>query len=144
MRATVLALALVFAGAAFADTAPPANAAAHQAQMMADLATLLDLTDVQKPQVQTILQAEHAQMQAQHAQVKQLFEQAKASGTKPDFSQIKALHQQLEQDTLTKLTPVLSANQLAKFQILMKMHHPHFHHGHGPGGTPPSDAPPEG
>ena len=122
MRATVLALALVFAGAVFADATQPANAAAHQAQMMADLATLLDLTDAQKPQVQTILQAEHTQMQAQHAQVKQLFEQAKASGTKPDFSQIKALHQQLEQETITKLTPVLSANQLAKFQILMKMH----------------------
>ena|SRR5579863_1093635 len=145
MRATVLALALVFAGAAFADTPPPANAAAHQAQMMADLATLLDLTDAQKPQVQSILQAEHTQMQAQHAQIKQLFEQAKASGTKPDFSQIEALHQQVEQETITKLTPVLSANQLAKFQILMKMHHPHFHHGHGPGGAPPSDAmPPAG
>ena len=144
MRATVLALALVFAGAAFADTTPPANAAAHQAKMMADLATLLDLTDAQKPQVQTILQAEHAQMQAQHAQIKQLFEQAKASGTKPDFSQIKALHQPVERETITKLTPVLSASQLAKFQILAKMHHPHFRHGHGPGGAPPSDAPPAG
>ena len=140
MRATVLALALVLAGAAFADTTPPANAAAHQAQMMADLATLLDLTDAQKPQVQTILEAEHAQMQAQHAQIKQLFEQAKASGTKPDFSQIKALHQQVEQETITKLTPVLSATQRAKFQILQKMHHPHFRHGRGPGGAPPSDA----
>jgi hypothetical protein len=141
MRATVLALALLFAGAAFADTTPPANAAAHQAQMMADLATLLDLTEAQKPQVQSILQAQHTQMQAQHAQIKQLFEQAKASGTKPDFSQIKALHQQLEQETITKLTPVLNASQLAKFQILMKMHHPHFRHGHGPGGTPAGEAP---
>jgi Spy/CpxP family protein refolding chaperone len=140
MRATVLALALVFAGAALADTPPPANAADHQAQMMADLATLLDLTDAQKPQVQSILQAQHTQMQAQHAQIKQLFEQAKASGTKPDFSQIKALHQQLEQETITKLTPVLTANQLAKFAVLQKMHHPHFHHGHGPGGAPANDA----
>jgi cytochrome c556 len=140
MRATVLALALLVASAAFADNTPPANAAAHQAQMMADLTTLLDLTAAQQPQVQSILQAQHAAMQAQHAQVKQLFEQAKASGTKPDFSQIKALHEQLEQETIAKLTPVLNSSQLAKFQVLQKMHHPHFRHGHGPGGTPPGDA----
>jgi hypothetical protein len=128
MRATVLALALVCAGAAFAQTPPPANAATHQAKMMNDLATLLDLTAAQKPQVQSILQEEHAQMQAQHAQMKQAFEAAKASGTKPDFSQMRALHQQLEQETVQKLTPVLSSAQLAKFQILMKMHHGYMHH----------------
>lgn len=139
MRGTVLALALVFAGAASAQTPPPPNAAAHQAQMMNDLATLLDLTPTQKPQVQAILQEEHTQMQAQHAQIKELFEQAKASGTKPDFTQIKAMHQQLEQDTVTKLTPVLNSTQLAKFQILAKMHHQHFHH-HGP----PPEAPASG
>lgn len=140
MRATVLALALMCAGAAFAQTPPnPAQAAARQAQMMNDLATLLDLTAAQKPQVQTILQQEHTQMQAQHAQIKALFEQAKASGTKPDFTQIKAMHQQLEQETVQQLTPVLNSGQLAKFQILMKMHHPHFH-GHGHGGPPPAEA----
>ena len=139
MRATVLALALMCAGAAFAQTPPnPANAAAHQAQMMNDLGTLLDLTPAQKPQVQTILQQEHAQMQAQHAQIKELFEQAKAAGTKPDFTQIKAMHQQLEQQTIAQLTPVLNSTQLAKFQILMKMHHAHFH-GHGHGGPPPAE-----
>jgi hypothetical protein len=130
MRATVLALALVCAGAAFAQTPPPANAAAHQAQMMEDLTTLLDLTATQKPQVQAILQEEHAQM-------KQAFEQAKASVTKPDRSQMQALHQQLQQDTIQKLTPVLTSAQLAKFQIVMKMHHAHMH-GHGP---PPGAAP---
>ena len=139
MRATVLALALMCAGAAFAQTPPnPANAAVHQAQMMNDLGTLLDLTPAQKPQVQTILQQEHAQMQAQHAQIKELFEQAKAAGTKPDFTQIKAMHQQLEQQTIAQLTPVLNSTQLAKFQILMKMHHAHFH-GHGHGGPPPAE-----
>jgi hypothetical protein len=138
MRATVLALALMCAGAAFAQAPPnPANAAAHQAQMMNDLATLLDLTAAQKPQVQTILQQEHTQMQAQHAQIKELFAQAKASGTKPDFTQVKAMHQQLQQETIQQLTPVLNSAQLAKFQILMKMHHPHFH-GHGRGGPSPA------
>jgi Spy/CpxP family protein refolding chaperone len=131
MRATVLALALVCAGAAFAQTPPaPANAAAHQAQRMNDLATLLDLTPTQKASVQAILEQEHAQM-------KQAFEQAKASGTKPDFTQMKALHQQIQADTIQKLTPVLNSAQMAKFQIVMKNMHPHFHH-HGP---QPSDAP---
>src|SRR5271169_364527 len=108
MRATVLALALLCAGAAFAQVPPSANAAAHHAQMMDNLATLLDLTATQKPQVQAILQEEHAQM-------KQAFEQAKASGTKPDHSQMQAMHQQLQQDTLQKLTLVLTSAQLAKF-----------------------------
>ena len=131
MRATVLALALLCAGAAFAQTPPaPANAAAHQAQRMNDLATLLDLTPTQKASVQAILEQEHAQM-------KQAFEQAKASGTKPDFTQMKALHQQIQADTIQKLTPVLNSAQMAKFQIVMKNMHPHFHH-HGP---QPSDAP---
>jgi len=140
MRATLLALALLAAGAAGAQPPAPATAANHEARMMDDLATLLDLTATQRPQVQSILQEQHAQMQQQHAQMKEAFEQAKAAGTKPDFSQIKAQHQQLEQQTLEKLTPVLSAAQLQKFQILMKMHHPHFHH-HGP---PASEEPASG
>ncbi len=140
MKSTILALALVMSGVAIAQTPPaPANAAAHQAQMMSDLATLLDLTATQKPQVQAILQEEHTQMQAQHAQIKEMFEQAKAEGTKPDFAQMKALHQQLEQDTITKLTPVLTAVQLQKFQILMKLHHQHMGHHRG---SPPDGAPP--
>jgi hypothetical protein len=130
MRALVLALALICAGTAFAQAPTAANAGGRQAQMMNDLATLLDLTEAQKPQVQAILQEEHAQM-------KQAFESAQASGTKPDFSQMKAMHQQLEQDTITKLTPVLSPAQLAKFKILAKMHHDHRGH-HGP---PPAAAP---
>jgi Spy/CpxP family protein refolding chaperone len=126
MKATVLALALVCAGAAFAQSTPPAptaaQQAARQAEHMTNLATLLDLTDQQKAQVQTILEAQHAQMKA-------AFEQAKASGTKPDWQQMKALHEQMEQQTLQKLSPVLSATQLKKFQVLQTMHRPHFHHG---------------
>lgn len=140
MRATFLVLALLVAGAAGAQAPAPPDAAGHEARMMNDLATLLDLTAVQKPQVQAILQEEHTQMQQQHAQMKETFEQAKAAGTKPDFSQMKAMHEQLEQQTLQKLTPVLTSSQLAKFQILMKMHHPHFHH-HGP--PPGAEAPPQ-
>jgi Spy/CpxP family protein refolding chaperone len=130
MRATVLALALLCAGAALAQAPAPADAAAHQAQRMDDLATLLDLNATQKTQVQAILQEEHASM-------KEAFEQAKASGTKPDFTQMKALHEQIQAETIQKLTPVLTSTQLAKFQIVMKNMHPHFHHR----GPPPSEAP---
>jgi Spy/CpxP family protein refolding chaperone len=137
VKATVLALALLCAGAAVAQTTTPAtapNAAAHEARMMNNLATLLDLTDAQKPQVQAILQAEHAKMKAQ-------FEQSKASGTKPDFAQMKAFHQQLQADTLKQLTPVLSALQLKKFQVLSTMHgNRHGHHGPPPAGAAPPAA----
>jgi hypothetical protein len=138
MKATVLALALACSGVAFAadttsTTASP-NQAAREAQHMANLATLLDLTDAQKAKVQTILEAEHAKMKA-------AFEQSKSSGTKPDFSQMKALHQQVETETLQQLTPVLSALQLKKFQTLQQMHRPHGHHRPPPDSGTSSSAP---
>ena len=117
MKATVLALALLCAAPRSRRPLPrrrhTAAMSARAAQHMNNLATLLDLTDAQKAQVQAILQEEHAKM-------KQAFEQAKASGTKPDFAQMKALHQQMQQETLQKLTPVLSAPQLKKFQIIQQ------------------------
>jgi len=127
MKASVLALALLVAGAGavYAQDAPPATA--QRPSRMDNLATLLDLTAAQKAQVQTILQEEHAKMKAS-------FEEAKASGTKPDFQQMRTMHQQLRQETLQKLTPVLSSAQLKKFEVLAKMQHRHFgHFGGGPG-----------
>jgi glutamyl-tRNA reductase len=141
MKATVLTLALLCAGAAYAESpaAPPAHEAAVASHMQ-DLATLLDLTDAQKPQVQTILEQQHAKM-------KQSFEQAKASGTRPDWQQMRALHEQMQQETLQKLSTVLSAVQLKKYQIIQKhmaqMHH-HMNHGGmnqgeaGASSTPPA------
>jgi len=130
MKGTILALALLCAGTAFAQTPPPETAAASH---MDKLATLLDLTDDQKAKVQTILQEEHAK-------VKTSVEQAKASGSTPDWQ---ALHQQIQQETLQKLTPVLSATQLKKFQIIQETMHEHMHHmghmgqmGHGGPGAP--------
>ena len=123
MKATVLTLTLLCAGVAYAQApaaAPAASAhGAEAARHLDDLATLLDLTDAQKAQVQSILEAQHAKM-------RQSFEEAKASGTHPDWQQMKALHEQMQQDTLQKLAPVLSATQLKKFQILQQ----HMMHGH--------------
>jgi hypothetical protein len=135
MKAMVMTVALLCAGAVFAQTPPtPSAHGADAARHMDDLATLLDLTDAQKAQVQTILQEQHAKM-------KESFEQARASGTKPDWQQMKALHQQLQQETLQKLAPVLSATQLKKFQIIQKaMMHAHMGRmGHGqPGAAAPA------
>lgn len=128
IKACVVAVAALWAGAALAQhPGGPGNEATH----MANLAILLDLTDAQKAQVQTVLEAEHAQMRA-------LFEQAKAAGGKPDFQAMKAAHQQIAQDTVTKLSTVLSATQLKKFQTLQQMHEHGFRH---PPGPPPSGAP---
>ena len=129
MKASVFALVVLWTGALFAQAPAPPEHAAH----IDRLATLLDLSDAQKTQVQAILQEQHDKM---HASV----EQAKASGTKPDWAQMQALHAQIQQETLQKLTPVLSASQLKKFQTLQEMHdgmHGHFGHGGPPEGSTP-------
>jgi CHASE3 domain sensor protein len=126
-----MTVALLLAGAAYAQTPPPpAPNAAEAARHMDDLATLLDLSDTQKAQVQSILQEQHAKMKAN-------FEQARASGTKPDWQQMKALHEQVQQETLQKLAPVLSATQLKKFEIIQQAMHQHMGHhmAHGQAGA---------
>jgi len=128
MKALVVAaLATSWAGAVFAET-PAATATERGAHRMDNLAILLDLTAAQKAQVQTVLQEEHAQM-------KQAFQDVKAStaaGTKPNWQQMRTLHQQISQETITRLTPMLSATQLQKFKILQRrMMHGHFHPGGG-------------
>jgi Spy/CpxP family protein refolding chaperone len=124
MKAAVVALAALWAGAALAENTAGGNPASH----MENLALLLDLTDAQKPQVESILQGEHARMKA-------LFEQTKAAGGQPDFQALHAARQQINQDTLTKLSGVLSPVQLKKFQALKQLHHAFGHRG-GPVGAP--------
>ena len=125
MKTAILALTLLCAGAAYGQSPPPpAPHAAEAARHMDDLATLLDLTDGQKAQVQTILQEEHAKM-------RQSFEQTKASGTHPDWQQMKALHEQMQQETVQKLATVLSATQLKKFQVIQREMHAHMRHHMG-------------
>jgi Spy/CpxP family protein refolding chaperone len=135
MKSSLLALVLLCgAGVACAQTAPdqppgPPNAA-HQLDR---LTTLLDLTDTQKAQVKVILDAEHAKMRAQ-------FQAAQASGTKPSFDEMRAARQQSRADTVQQLTPVLTASQLKKFQVLMDEER--GPRGFGRHGPPSGDAPP--
>jgi hypothetical protein len=127
IKASLVAVAALWAGAVLAQSpaAGPPSAASH----LEKLAILLDLTDAQKPQVASILEGAHAQMKA-------LFEQAKAAGGKPDFQAMQAAHQQISQDTLAKLSGVLSPAQLKKFQTLKQMHARGFgRHGPPPGGA---------
>jgi hypothetical protein len=128
MKATVLMLAVLCAGAAYAQTPPASPHAAETAQRMDDLATLLDLNEAQKEKVQQVLQEQHAKM-------KESFAHAKETGTQPDW---KALHQQMQQDTLTALSGVLSATQLKKLQIIQQQMHAHMGHhmGYGARGAP--------
>ena len=130
MKATVMTVALLLAGAAYAQTPPPPPPAPNAARHMDDLATLLDLNDTQKAQVQSILQEQHAKMKAS-------FEQARASGTRPDWQAMKAQHEQLQQETLQKLAPVLSATQMKKFQVIQQEMHAHMGHhmAHAGAGT---------
>ncbi len=127
-KATVVALAVLCAAATVAAYAGGGEQASH----MQSLALLLDLTDAQKPQVQAILQGEHQQMKA-------LIERSRAAGGKPNFQALAAAHQQISQDTLAKLSGVLSPVQLQKFQALQQMHH-----GHHPGANGPPPAPTTG
>jgi Spy/CpxP family protein refolding chaperone len=116
MKSSVVALAVLWAGMAVAQTPPPPPG--HGGPFQIDkLATLLDLSDTQKTEVQAVLDEEHSKMKA-------LFDQAKASGTKPTFEQMRSAHEQVKEDTIQKLTPVLSDTQLKKFEILAEDHGP--------------------
>lgn len=117
MKVIFLAVAALWVGTALAQApdAPPGGPGGHHesaAQHMDHLATLLDLTADQKTQVQAVLEEEHARMKAAH-------DQAESSGTRPTFEQMKAAHEQMQQDTLARLKPILTAAQLEKFQVLM-------------------------
>jgi len=118
MKVSLFAVAALWVGTALAQSpeappgGPPGGHHESAAQRMDHLATLLDLTADQKTQVQAVLDEEHAKMKAAH-------DQAESSGTKPTFEQMKAAHEQMQQDTLAKLKPILTADQLKKFQVLM-------------------------
>lgn len=139
MKARLFAFVLLCAtGLALAQAPPDRQGGPPNAQHQLDrLTTLLDLTDTQKAEVKTILDAQHAKMKAQ-------FQTAQAAGTRPTFEEMRAARQQLQAETVQQLTPVLTPAQLKKFEVLMEEERgPHGHgHGHGPHGPPNGDTPP--
>jgi len=135
MKARFFALILFCAtGMALAQTPPDRPPGPPNAEHQLDrLATLLDLTDTQKAQVKTILDAQHAKMKAQ-------LQTAQASGTKPTFEEMQAARQQLHAETVQQLTPVLTQSQLKKFKVLMEEER--GPRGRWPHGSPHGDTPP--
>ena len=86
------------------------------------MAILLDLNDSQKAEVQKILGEQHEKVKAAH-------EEKRAAGTKPTREERAKFHEELKQDTVTKLQAVLSPEQIKKFEVLTD--HPRGHRGHG-------------
>jgi hypothetical protein len=133
VRTLVLAAAWLFSGLVYADQQPQTQAQPqHRGPDMDRLALLLDLNDAQKSQVEQVLNEQHEQMRA-------TMEQQHASGQKPTRDEMRAKHEQLQKDTMSKLSSILDAQQLKKFQALSE-HCPggggwgHHHGGHGWGG----------
>ncbi len=119
-KVTLLALAWLASGVAFAAdptpaTPPPARVA--PGPDMDRLALLLDLDAYQKTEVEKILKEQHEQMRAE-------FQAARASGTRPTRDEMKAKRDQARQELHTKLSVVLNETQLKKFDAL---------HERGPG-----------
>jgi Spy/CpxP family protein refolding chaperone len=113
MKSVICALAAMLL---FAQTGCAQEPQRHNGQPSIDqLATELNLTAAQKTQVQQILNDEQAQR-----------EQLQSSGE--DRRQIM---QQVRSDLITKMSAVLTPDQLQKFEEMEQQHH---HHGHGFGG----------
>jgi Spy/CpxP family protein refolding chaperone len=136
---TALLLLVFTTGLATAQAPPDHPPGPPNPELRLDhLAILLDLTDEQKAQVKTILDAEHAKMKAQ-------FEAARASGTRPSFEEMRAARQQQKAEVIQQLTSVLNAAQLKKFEVLLEEergrwegprgHGPHGQHGQSSGDT---------
>ncbi len=116
-KVTLLALAWLASGVALAQApaAPPSDT-----DRMDRMALLLDLDDSQKVQVEQVLKEQHEQMRAAR-------EAARASGERPSRDQMKAQHEQSQQELHTKLSGILNETQLKKFDALREGR------GHGPG-----------
>ena len=75
------------------------------------MATLLDLNDSQKAEVQKIFDEQHEKLKAVH-------EQAESSATKPTREERARFHDEMKQEINTRLQAVLSPEQMKKFAAL--------------------------
>ena len=75
------------------------------------MATLLDLNDSQKAEVQKIFNEQHEKMKAQ-------FDQQRSAGTKPTREERARFHDEMKQEINTRLQAVLSPEQMKKFAAL--------------------------
>jgi len=77
------------------------------------LTVLLDLDPYQKGQVAQALQDQRNAMRAER-------QANEASGTRPNFADVRAHRAQAQQQLITKLTGVLSDQQITKLKVLME------------------------
>ncbi|MET0658199.1 MAG: hypothetical protein ABW110_08605 [Steroidobacteraceae bacterium] len=110
MKKTPIALfatAWLAAGIAMADTPPKGPPGPDMDRM----AILLDLNDSQKTAVQQVLEEQRQKMRTAR-------EQNESSGTRPSREEMQKLHEQMKQQTVTKLQGVLTPEQIKKFEAL--------------------------
>jgi len=113
MRATVLALTALCLTAGAVSAEPPDAPAQGRRPSIERLAADLQLDDYQKGEVERILEAQHQSMRTARAQLE-------ASGEQPSREEMRKRHDQMQQETLEALKPILTEEQLQKFQTLMK------------------------
>jgi len=116
-KVTLLAIAVLASGIAFAQ-APAGAPNAHKAERMDRMALLLDLDAYQKTEVAKVLEEQHEQMRAAR-------DASRAAGERPSREEMKARHEQADQELHTKLSGILNETQLKKFDALRE--------GRGPG-----------
>jgi len=112
-RVALIAAAMLASAVALAGPHP----GGHQGPDMDRMATLLDLNDSQKAEVQKIFNEQHEKMKAQ-------FDQQRSAGTKPTREERAKFHDEMKQEMNTKLQAVLSPEQMKKFEALTD-HPPH-------------------
>jgi Spy/CpxP family protein refolding chaperone len=122
MKSRVALIAATLLASAVALAQAHDGAKGHKGPDMDRMAVLLDLNDTQKAEVQKILDEQHDKLKAAH-------DQAHAAGTRPTRDERAKFHDEMKQDTVTKLQGVLSADQIKKFEVLMD--HAREHRGHG-------------
>lgn len=90
------------------------------------MATLLDLNDSQKAEVQKIFDEQHEKLKAAH-------DQAHAAGTRPTREERAKFHEEMKAEMTTKLQAVLTPDQMKKFEALADHPRGAGRHWHGDG-----------
>ncbi|HEY5809852.1 MAG TPA: hypothetical protein VIT67_17900, partial [Povalibacter sp.] len=119
-RITIAAILLLAAGAALAEApGPPPDGAAR----LDRLAVLLDLDEGQKVAVKQVFEEQASERKA-------LWDKTNESQTRPSREEMHAQHEKMRNETIDKLRPILSDQQMTKFQALTEGPPGG---GHGPG-----------
>lgn len=109
--AIVLSAATLWLAAGSALAEPPGPPPDGGASRMDRLAILLDLDAGQKVAVQKVFDEQHANRAAMR-------KEAKESETRPTREEMRAKHDAMQKQLVEKLRPILSDQQMTKFEVL--------------------------